>query len=267
MAARLPLCLVDRPAGAERRHEQELISMALAPRRPRTRRGIAFTIGAGLVVVAVVGFAVIYFVLFPTSSPKPLALSAATAATPVSSGAQLTGTWKIAPGSVAGYRVREKLGFLPAESDAVGRTSQITGSATVAESKDIVTIRKASFVVAVNTLKSNESMRDQHIQTIGIQSATYPKATFVLSSPLILPATALNGHTVHTSATGVFNIHGTARQETVALEMRLSDSKIQSAGSLTFPWGRFNMTAPSIGGFVNVSDKATMEFKLELAPS
>ena len=224
-----------------------------------------FTIGGGLVVVAVIGLAFIYFVLFPTSSPKPLALSASTAATPVSTGARLAGTWKIAPGSVAGYRVREKLGFLPAESDAVGRTSDITGTATVAESKDIVTISKASFVVAVNTLKSNESMRDQHIQTIGIQSATYPKATFVLSRPVTLPASALDGQTIHTSVTGVFNIHGTSRSETVPLQMRLSDSKIQAVGSLTFPWGLFNMSAPSVGGFVNVSSKATMEFELALA--
>ena len=224
-----------------------------------------FTIGGGLVVVAVIGLAFIYFVLFPTSSPKPLALSASTAATPVSTGARLAGTWKIAPSSVAGYRVREKLGFLPAESDAVGRTSDITGTATVAESKDIVTISKASFVVAVNTLKSNESMRDQHIQTIGIQSATYPKATFVLSRPVTLPASALDGQTIHTSVTGVFNIHGTSRSETVPLQMRLSDSKIQAVGSLTFPWGLFNMSAPSVGGFVNVSSKATMEFELALA--
>ena len=224
-----------------------------------------FTIGGGLVVVAVIGLAFIYFVLFPTSSPKPLALSASTAATPVSTGARLAGTWKIAPGSVAGYRVREKLGFLPAESDAVGRTSDITGAATVAESKDIVTISKASFVVAVNTLKSNESMRDQHIQTIGIQSATYPKATFVLSRPVTLPASALDGQSIHTSVTGVFNIHGTSRSETVPLQMRLSDSKIQAVGSLTFPWGLFNMSAPSVGGFVNVSSKATMEFELALA--
>lgn len=224
-----------------------------------------FKLGGALVVIALIGLAFIYFVLFPTSSPKPLALSASTAATPVSSGTQLTGTWTIAAGSVAGYRVREKLGFLPAESDAVGRTSKITGRAVVSESKAIVTISQASFVVAVNTLKSNESMRDQHIQTIGIQSATYPKATFALSRPVVLPASALNGNAVHTSVTGIFNIHGTARPETLPIEIKLSDATIQAAGSLTFPWGRFNMTAPSVGGFVNVSGRATMEFKLELA--
>jgi hypothetical protein len=48
------------------------------------------------------------------------------------------------------------------------------------------------------------------------------------------------------------------------LQMRLSSSKIEVVGSLTFPWADFNMTAPSIGSVVNVDDKATMEFDLHL---
>jgi polyisoprenoid-binding protein YceI len=212
----------------------------------------------------VAGFAFIYFVLFPTSSPKPFSLTSSAAVTPVSTGTRFGGRWTIATGSVAGYRVREKLGFLPAESDAVGRTSTITGTATFTQSGQVVTVRAASFKVDVSKLKSNEAMRDQHIRTIGIQSATYPTVTFVLSTPLTLPGSAVNGDVVHTSVTGVFNIHGTSRRETVPLEMRLSSSEIQAVGSLTFPWSEFNMTAPSVGGFVSVTNHATMEFDLRL---
>jgi len=221
-------------------------------------------VGGSVVVVAVVGFLLVYFVLFPTSSPKPLSLSASAGATPVASGTSFAGRWTIATGSVAGYRVREKLGFLPAESDAVGRTSAITGTATFAQSGQLVTATAASFTVDVLKLKSNEAMRDAHIRTIGIQSATYPTATFALSSPMTLPASALSGGVVHTTVTGVFKIHGTSRHETVPLEMRLSNSEIQAVGSLTFPWSAFNMTAPSVGGFVSVTNRATMEFDLRL---
>jgi polyisoprenoid-binding protein YceI len=146
----------------------------------------------------------------------------------------------------------------------VGRTSAITGSATFAQSGRAVSVRAASFTVDVLKLKSNEAMRDQHLQTIGIQSATYPTATFRLSSPLVLPASALDGDVVRTSVTGVFTIHGASRRETVPVEMRLSNSEIQAVGSLTFPWSEFNMTAPSVGGFVSVTNRATMEFDLRL---
>jgi polyisoprenoid-binding protein YceI len=227
------------------------------------------TIAGGLVVLAGAAFAFVYFALFPTSSPKPFSLTssspaATTTATPVSAGTTLAGHWEIASGSEAGYRVREKLGFLPAESDAVGRTSAITGGATVTESSSTVTVNGANFLVAVNTLKSDQAQRDQHIQTLGLQTATYPKATFTLSSPMKLPASALSGRVFHASVTGMFDIHGVSRRLTVPLQMRLSSSAIDAVGSLTFPWSEFSMTAPSVGGFVNVSSKATMEFDLRL---
>ena len=221
-------------------------------------------IGGTFAVVLVAGFALVYFVIFPTSSPAPFALTTSVRSAPIHSVSQLAGRWTIAAGSQAGYRVREKLAFLPALSDAVGRTSAISGGATFTESSDVVTATAASFVINVYTLKSNESLRDQHIHTIGIQSATYPKATFVLATPLALPASALSGRVIDVSATGVLTIHGTARRVTIPLQMRLSDSRIQAVGSLTFPWGEFNMTAPSVGGFVSVTDKATMEFDLDL---
>jgi hypothetical protein len=44
----------------------------------------------------------------------------------------------------------------------------------------------------------------------------------------------------------------------------LAGSALEAAGSLTFPWSEFGMTAPSIGGSVNVTEKATMEFDLRL---
>jgi polyisoprenoid-binding protein YceI len=232
------------------------------------------SISGALLVVIVGGFLIVYFVIFPTSSPKPFSLSASSTAgsgstasagaAHVAAGTSFAGSWGIASGSEAGYRVREKLAFLPAESDAVGRTSQMSGRATLTEAHDIVTITAASFDVDVATLKSDRSMRDEKIHEIGLESNRYPNATFALSSPVTLPATAVTGKIAHVQVTGVFNIHGTSKTETLPLEMSLSGSTVEAVGSLTFPWGEFNMTAPSVGGFVNVTEKATMEFDLHL---
>ena len=113
-------------------------------------------------------------------------------------------------------------------------------------------------------MKSDRSLRDEKIHEIGLESSRYPTATFVLSAPVTLTATALAGHVVHVSATGVFDIHGTSKRETFPVELSLAGSTLQVVGSLTFPWSEFGMTAPSVGGFVNVTDKATMEFDLRL---
>jgi polyisoprenoid-binding protein YceI len=233
------------------------------PRLPRTKRGLAALLGGAVVVIAAGAFAFVYFVLFPTSSPKPFSLGARNAA-PTGSAAAIAGRWTIARGSRAGYRVREKLAFLPAMSDAVGRTSAITGAATFTAHAGTLVVTSASFTIDVSTLKSDEAQRDEHIATIGIQSATYPRASFVLSRPLRLPAGALDGRVFADGVTGVLTMHGTARRLAIPIRMRLSRTRIQAVGSLTFPWGLFNMTAPSVGGFVSVTGRATMEFALTL---
>jgi polyisoprenoid-binding protein YceI len=268
------------------------------PKLPNKKRGLALLLGGGA-VIAVAVFLVVYFVIFPTSSPKPFKIAPsanpsgatpgagggppsqegptkepsttstgqkASSASPVAASAT-AGAWKISSGSEAGYRVREKLAFLPAQSDAVGRTSSITGQASVVTAGGTVKISAASFDVAVNTLKSDRAMRDEKIHQIGLESDRYPTATFSLSTPVTVPATALKGKVGHTTVTGVFNIHGVSHAETVPLELSVSATEIQAVGVLTFPWSEFGMTAPSVGGFVNVTEHATMEFDLHLQRS
>ena len=107
-------------------------------------------------------------------------------------------------------------------------------------------------------------MRDEKIHQIGLESSRYPTATFTLTTPVTVPASAIRGKVARVQLTGTFNIHGVARTETLPLEMSVSGATFEAVGSLTFPWSEFGMTAPSIGGFVNVTNKATMEFDLHM---
>ncbi len=253
--------------------------MAKFPGSP-DRKKLALYGGAGVAAVVLAGFLLLYFVIFPTSSPAPFKLSATTAAattaaaatttTPASTEAStstatgLAGKWSVGTGSQAGYRVREKLAFLPAESDAVGRTSKMTGTATFIQAGNATTITTASFNVDVLSLTSDRSMRDEKIKEIGLESSRYPTATFVLSKPVTLPASFARGTIVKVPVTGLFNIHGVSRLQTLEVEMGKTGSTVQAAGSITFPWREFGMSAPSVGGFVNVTEHATMEFDLHL---
>jgi polyisoprenoid-binding protein YceI len=153
--------------------------------------------------------------------------------------------------------VREKLAFLPAKNDAVGRTPDITGAAESTGSGDDLTIATASFKIDVSTLTSDEDRRDQRIRTIGIESDRFPTATFELSEPIELS-------TERVSATGDLTLHGVTKRVTIPLQARVSGSTLDAVGSLTFPWGDFDMTAPSVAGFVSVEDEATLEFDLKL---
>jgi polyisoprenoid-binding protein YceI len=203
----------------------------------------------GSVVLVVVALVVVYFVLLPTSSPEKFAVTQPKATATLAPG---TVVWKVAEGSQAGYRVREKLAFLPAKSDAVGRTRAVSGSAQ----GDATTITKAKFDVIVATLMSDRSMRDQRIHTIGLQSDAFPLATFVLSAPVKLAKRA--------QATGRLTLHGVTKTVTIPLQLALGGATLEAVGSLTFPWSEFGMTAPSVAGFVTVENRATMEFDLHL---
>ena len=181
--------------------------------------------------------------------------------------ADLAGTWSVGDGSVVGYRVREKLASLPAQSDAVGRTSSVTGQATIDGSGNTVRVTTAQFQADVTTLTSDRDMRDRRIHTMGLESDTYPTASFTLTSPVDVPAEALTGATVDVTLTGDLEIHGTKKSVTIPAQAVHTADGIQVLGSLTFPFADFGMTPPSIGGFVSVEDDATLEFLISLRKS
>lgn len=234
-----------------------------------------------LAVVAVAAVAVAYLAFFNEDAPERLALSdqpATTAGSPAtttaggapgttvapSNNADLTGNWRVAAGSVAGYRVREKLAALPAKSDAVGRSEAVTGSVKVDRAGASLSATNANFDVDVTKLVSDDNRRDNRIRTDGLQTSRFPKATFVSTDPITLPPETVTGQAVKASAVGDLTIHGVTKRVTIPLDVRVAGGKGELVGSLGFPMSDFNITPPSIGGFVTVDPDATLEFKLLL---
>src|SRR3989441_11661546 len=233
------------------------------------RRTLIAAVVGGALILGAAGVGIIYFVVFAGSSPQKLALSSPTPSSSASTSPDATagaGTWTIGSGSQAGYRVREKLAWLPASSDAVGRTTAVSGTLTLAQGSSGYSVTAASVTVDVSKLSSDQSRRDQRIHSQGLESDRYPTATFQLTSPIALPADAASGQTIHVSATGALTIHGVTKTVTIPIDARLTGSKIELVGSITFPFSQFGMTPPSIGGFVTVQDNATMEVQLLLTP-
>src|SRR5205814_4008883 len=141
-----------------------------------------------------------------------------------------------------GYRVREKLAALSAPSDAVGRTTAVTGTFTLTQAASGYSVTAADITVDVSKLSSDQSRRDQRIHSQGLQSDRYPTATFKLTSPIALTADATSGQTVHVSATGDLTIHGVTKSVTIPIDTRPTRSEIELFGSITFPFSQFGMT-------------------------
>lgn len=242
-----------------------------------TRSRMIIAAAAVIVAIAIGGFVVYDQVLrgdsaaalalltastTPAASTPAGASGAAAASAATSAGAgDIAGTWNVAADSVAGYRVREQLANLPAESDAVGRTNKVTGSITVETSGTTTTLAAGSLSVDMTSLASDKTMRDNRLRREGLETDAFPTATFTLTAPVEVPAAALTGTASDITLSGDLTVHGVTKSVQIPAEAQLVNGTIQVAGSLTFPLSDYAIVAPNIGGFVvSIADNGTLEF-------
>jgi polyisoprenoid-binding protein YceI len=173
----------------------------------------------------------------------------------------VAGTWNVTTGSQAGYRVRERLANLPAESDAIGRTEDVTGSVTVEANGDGARLTGGTLTVDTTTITSDESRRDNRLRSEGLQTDRFPTATFTVTQPVDVPAAALQGTAADLTLTGDLTLHGVTKSVEIPAQAQLVGDKMQVAGSLTFPLSDFEISPPNVGGFIlSIAEEGTLEF-------
>jgi polyisoprenoid-binding protein YceI len=202
----------------------------------------------------------------PASTPTAAASAEPSTAAPDASGEPVTssgvaGTWNVTTGSEAGYRVRERLANLPAESDAIGRTSDVTGSITVEADGDAARLTGGTLTVDTTTIKSDEDRRDNRLRSEGLQTDQFPSATFTVTQPVDVPAAALQGTAADLTLTGDLTLHGVTKSVEIPAQAQLVGDTMQVAGSLTFPLSDFEISPPNVGGFIlSIAEEGTLEF-------
>jgi polyisoprenoid-binding protein YceI len=202
------------------------------------------------------------------SAQPSTSITSSTPAVGSSSGATtgVAGTWNVTTGSQAGYRVRERLANLPAESDAVGRTSDVTGSVTLEAAGDGARLTAGTLTVNTQTIASDERRRDNRLRSEGLETDQYPTASFTVTQPVDVPAVALGGTPTDVTLTGDLTLHGVTRSVQIPAQAQLVDGAIQVAGSVTFPLADYQITAPNVGGFIlSIADEGTLEFLVTFA--
>lgn len=166
----------------------------------------------------------------------------------------LDGTWTIAAGSQAGYRVAETLAGQ--QTTAVGRTDQVSGSITVAG--DAITV--GTITVQVASIASDSSQRNAQFTGRIMDTDQYPTATFTVTTPIPLGDITSAGEKI--SATGNLTLHGTTKTVTFPLTVQHTDTGLAATGTIDIAYADYGIDNPSIGGFVSVGDSGTIEFLL-----
>lgn len=167
---------------------------------------------------------------------------------------ELSGTWKVAAGSQAGYRVDEVLNGQNAT--VVGRTSQVTGEAAIAGTR----LTAAGIVVDMNSLVTDSDSRDRQFQSI-LKTLDFPTSTFTLTEPVEVGALA--GGTSSVSAVGELSIAGVTRAVTASLKAQTVAAGVQVQGSIPVVFSDFGIDAPNFG-FVKVEGSGSVEMLLRL---
>ena len=200
------------------------------------------------------------------ADPSSSAASSGSTAPTASSEESVAGTWDVTTGSQAGYRVRERLATLSAESDAVGRTSDVTGSITIESDGTTTTLTGGTLTVDTTTIASDEDRRDNRLRTEGLQTDSFPTATFTITQPVEIPAAAVGGTATDVTLVGDLTLHGVTKSVSIPAQARLVDGAIQVAGSISFPLSDFDIVAPNVGGFIlSIADEGALEFAVNFA--
>ena len=232
------------------------------PAPPRRRRRLRTFLKIGIPVVVVLlalgGFGLWWFVLRDDAPPAASLVPRPTVST--TPGATADGTWAVQQGAkvFAGYRILELLAGATIKKTAAGRSPAVTGSLTLHGS----TVSAARIDVDVTQLKSDASQRDNRIRTNGLETDTFRKAAFELTAPIDLGAAPVAGTEISVQAPGNLTLHGVTRPATFALTARWNGDTIDVAGSTPVVLADYQISPPSIGGFVSVDDHGTVELQL-----
>lgn len=205
-----------------------------------------------VLVLAVGGFAAWYF-LADDSPPPPKLEDAASAP----SGGSPAGNWNVAAGGFVGYRVEEKFGGETLSKTAVGRTSDVTGTMTIADDQ----IESATVNADLKNLKSDREPRDTYLHGNALETDTFPTAKFELTEPAPLPAKVTAGKVVRVPVTGDLTLHGETKPVTTTLEGRWTGDRIDVVGQIPVLFSTYGIAQPK-SAIVDTEDHGQLELKL-----
>ena len=199
----------------------------------------------------------------PQASPPTPTISSSPATPAASATALPAGARRfeiVAERSLATIRVREQIAAIPAPGDAVLTTRAFSGAAVLLS--DGTFANGSAFAADLDTLKSNESLRDEWIKFNTLNTRIYPRAEFTLVriSGVPMPLTAQGDWTA--TLEGTMKIHGVERPLSWPVQVTRSAGEIRVRGTTAFKFGDYGMAVPANRLILSVVDDVRLEIDL-----
>ena len=212
--------------------------------------------GAGVALIAAAAIAgPIIYAKTQDDAPAPLSVAESKSTADTGAGLETSGTWKVASGSKAGYRVDEVLNGQ--DVTVVGRTDEVTGAVTIDADK----VTDAEVTIETAGITTDSANRDNYFRSESLKVDQYPTATFTLDGPINLPE--IGNTPVKVKGKGELTLAGQSEDVNVAFRIVRSGDGVAVSGAIPITFEDFGVPAPNLG-FVKVEDSGTVEFLLNL---
>ncbi len=167
--------------------------------------------------------------------------------------------------SQALYKARETLANIGSPSEAVGKTSQVTGTITF-KADGTIDPAASKITIDLSTLQSDKSQRDNYIKGNTLETNKYPNAVFVPTSVkgLTWPLPT-SGQTTFTLI-GDLTVHGKAALTTWNVNATFAPDQVNGAAVTTVKFEDFGMKPPKTMLVISVDDNLTLELDFVFTP-
>lgn len=165
-------------------------------------------------------------------------------------------------GTTARYIVGERLARLSIPSEAIGETSDVTGTIIFNENGSVLS--KASVLtVGVDGLTSDESSEDGFLRRSSIQTSRFPDATFSINGTEGLDRPLPSEGSVSFTLLGNMRIRDVSKPVTLDAEAQFTGDSITATASTIITFDQFEMSKPSLAFILSVEGEIRLELDIQ----
>ncbi|MDB4884292.1 MAG: YceI family protein [Gemmatimonadetes bacterium] len=167
-------------------------------------------------------------------------------------------------GNEARYRVREQLMGANLPNDAIGKTSEITG--TILAYPDGRVVRDSSrIVVKVTSLKSDKDRRDGFLQRRTLETEKYPTVELVPTSVRGFSGALPASGPVTFELLGDLTVHGVTRPTVWQVTAHADGQDVAGTATTAFTFKDINLDQPRVPVVLSVADTIKLEYDFRFA--
>jgi polyisoprenoid-binding protein YceI len=167
-------------------------------------------------------------------------------------------TYHITSPTTASYSVHENIVGVNPHNVVVGKTSSVQGT-FLAQANGTPQVASVQLTIALASLKTDSSERDDQVSFIYLDTGDYPTAEFTSTCVRGLPATYPTGRTLTFHLVGNLTMHGKSNAEDFAVQARLTGTTVTGTATATIFMTDFGISPPNFVDFDIVDNKTTVK--------